>query len=601
MSIAAAEAEVLAAVSEHAAKVAIAAVNGPQQVVIAGETEAVEAIGAAFAARGVRTKALRVSHAFHSPLMEPMLAAFGRVAATVKYREPERPVVSNVTGRMAGAELATAEYWVRHVREAVRFADGVKALHEAGASIFVEVGPKATLLGLVPACVPDAKPTLVATLRTGREEMTSALEALGGVWSAGGKVVWTGVYPSGGQRVRLPTYSWQRERHWLDIPAESPVGRAPRIHAGGHPLLGEARTVSLQPGLRLWERTFAFEHLPWLGDHRVEGTIQFPSTAFLEMAVAAGTESLGEGPLELTGLEFAQALTFTQEMEVPVQVVGVEEQGRLRFQIASLHPGADKSSWRVHCRGTLQRPERAEVPATVDLAALGQGESEVLGRVRLPETDGTATQYRLHPALLSACFQVAARSEAMWVPVEVGSLRLWQRPSGELWCHARSSGPELDDRRSVELRIVDGTGALVAELSGLVMQRLTEGASRRGRSDVDRDLLERLAAAAPAEQLALMASFLRTQVAQVLRLPESKLEVEAPLASLGMDSLLGLELRNRLEARLGFPLPADLQWQYPTIASLIEPLLEGQLRAAVKFESRQSPDSANEEREEGTL
>ncbi|NMO16396.1 type I polyketide synthase [Pyxidicoccus fallax] len=602
VSIGAAEEEVAAALAPYAEQVSIAAVNGPKQVVIAGAAEAVGTISSGFSGRGVRTKALTVSHAFHSPLMQPMLEEFGRIASAVKYREPRMPVVSNVTGRMAGAELATAGYWVRHVREAVRFADGVKALHDAGASLFVEVGPKATLLGMVPSCIPEAKTTLVASLRTARPEAESVLEALGSLWSAGGKISWAGVYTSGNQRVRLPTYSWQRERHWIEISARSAATRTPRVHAAGHPLLGESRTVSMQPGLRLWESTVDAERLPWLGDHRLDGEVQVPGSAFLEMALAAGAESLGEGPLEVTGVELAQVLSFTEEVELPVQLAAVEEQpGRLRFQVASLAPGADKAAWRVHCRGVLRRPERAEAPAAVSLDAVGKGEGETLAQVRLPEGAGVATHDRLHPALLAACFRAATRSEATWVPVEVGAVRLWQRPSGELWCHARATGPEQAERRSLELRLVDGTGAVVAELDGLVLQRLSEGASRRDSAEVDRELLARLATAEPSEQVRLMETFLKTQVAQVLRIPESQLDAEAQLASLGMDSLLGLELRNRLEARFGFPLPVDLQWQYPTIASLVEPLLEEQLRAAVRFESQPSPSATNEEREEGTL
>src|SRR5262249_6013864 len=145
--------EVLAAVAPHASSVSIAAVNGPSSVVIAGSAEAVHGIASAFASRGVRTKALRVSHAFHSPLMEPMLEAFRRVAESVTYQRPSLPVVSNVSGKLCTDELSTASYWVRHVREAVRFADGVKSLHDAGASTFIEVGPKPTLLGLVPDCI----------------------------------------------------------------------------------------------------------------------------------------------------------------------------------------------------------------------------------------------------------------------------------------------------------------------------------------------------------------------------------------------------------------------------------------------------------------
>src|SRR5262249_49383104 len=146
IALAAPEAEVADAVAAHAGAVSIAAVNGPDAVVVSGAEAPVLALGAMFTARGVRTKRLAVSHAFHSPLMDPMLEDFQRVAETVTYRAPDRPVVSNVTGSIVGPEIATPAYWVRHVRSAVRFGEGVAALHAAGALTFVEIGPKPALI-----------------------------------------------------------------------------------------------------------------------------------------------------------------------------------------------------------------------------------------------------------------------------------------------------------------------------------------------------------------------------------------------------------------------------------------------------------------------
>jgi acyl transferase domain-containing protein len=229
VSIATPEAAVADAVAAHASSVSIAAINGPEQVVIAGAEQSVQAISAAFAMRGVRVRALRVSHAFHSPLMQPMLEAFARVAESVTYERPSMPLVSNLSGKLVTDEVTAPAYWVRHVREAVRFADGVKGLHEAGAGTFLEVGPKATLLGLVPACLPDAKPALIASLRAGREEAASILDALGGLWSIGGAITWSGVFPTSGRRVSLPSYPWQRQRYWIEVPkqqAPTDVGTA---------------------------------------------------------------------------------------------------------------------------------------------------------------------------------------------------------------------------------------------------------------------------------------------------------------------------------------------------------------------------------------
>jgi acyl transferase domain-containing protein len=148
VSLLAAEARVREAIAPYLDELSIAAINGPASVVISGSRDAVLAVSELLAAEGVKSQRLTVSHAFHSPLMEPMLEEFRRVAERVTYHKPVLRLVSNVTGRLAGDEIATPGYWVRHVREAVRFADGVAALHSQGVQIFLEIGPKPVLLGM---------------------------------------------------------------------------------------------------------------------------------------------------------------------------------------------------------------------------------------------------------------------------------------------------------------------------------------------------------------------------------------------------------------------------------------------------------------------
>ncbi len=224
VTIAADEAAVRAAIG-GAAAVAVAAINGPAHTVIAGAEAGVLAIAGEFAGRGVKTRRLAVSHAFHSPLVEPMLAAFERVAAEVVYAAPTRALVANVTGALAGAEVATPGYWVRHAREAVRFADGVRALWAAGARTFVELGPRPALLASVPECV-VGEPRLVASLRAGRGESSAMLAALAGVWLEGHDIDWRGVFPDGGRRAQLPHYPWQRRRCWFEAATGEVVAAA---------------------------------------------------------------------------------------------------------------------------------------------------------------------------------------------------------------------------------------------------------------------------------------------------------------------------------------------------------------------------------------
>ncbi|MEU4409997.1 type I polyketide synthase, partial [Streptosporangium sp. NPDC023963] len=208
LAIAAPEAEVLPLL-EGRQDVSIAAVNGPQAVVISGSEAAVEEIAGLVSAR---TRRLRVSHAFHSPLMEPMLAEFEQIVSGLTFAEPSIPIISNVTGRPAEPGLLTdPAYWVRHVREAVRFADGVAACQ---AGVFVEVGPDSTLTALAQQSVEDG--TFVATARKDRDEVRALVEALGRLHTHGVTVDWRAILTPARQ-IDLPTYAFQRERFWIAV------------------------------------------------------------------------------------------------------------------------------------------------------------------------------------------------------------------------------------------------------------------------------------------------------------------------------------------------------------------------------------------------
>ncbi|WNG36476.1 acyltransferase domain-containing protein [Archangium violaceum] len=221
----ASEEKVREALAGQETRVSLAAFNGPGETVVSGSAEGVEAVLAKLSAEGVKAKRLVVSHAFHSPLMEPVLEAFGRVGGGVAYAEPKLKLVANVTGRVAEAgEVTRGEYWRRHVREPVRFAQGVKALVEAGVEVVVEVGPKATLLGMGKQCVTEGGPEWVASLREGQGEWKQLLSALGALWVQGAEVDWATLESGAARRrVELPTYPWQRQRHWVDVRQQQDV------------------------------------------------------------------------------------------------------------------------------------------------------------------------------------------------------------------------------------------------------------------------------------------------------------------------------------------------------------------------------------------
>jgi acyl transferase domain-containing protein len=199
----------------------IAALNGPSSTVISGDEDAVCEIAASFAAEGRRTRRLRVSHAFHSPRVEPMLAQFREAAERLSFSAPRIPIVSNVTGRLASAaELISPDYWVRHVRSPVRFADGIRHLEEAGVTAFLEAGPGGALTAMGKDCVTGRSQdpaVLIPALRNGRPEDQTVVTALAELHARGIPVDLGSLFP-GGRLVDLPTYPFQRKRYWLDPP-----------------------------------------------------------------------------------------------------------------------------------------------------------------------------------------------------------------------------------------------------------------------------------------------------------------------------------------------------------------------------------------------
>ncbi|MEU6085172.1 type I polyketide synthase, partial [Streptomyces sp. NPDC047108] len=265
-------------------RVGLAAVNGPRSVVVSGERDAVEGIAEHFRVQDRKVSFLRVSHAFHSPLMEPMLEEFRQVAEGLEYGDPAIAVVSDVTGSAATAEeLRSPDYWVRHVREPVRFADGVRALGERKVGRLVELGPGGQLTALAQGCLDGGGQVFVPVLRKDRPEAESLLAALAHLHVSGLPVRWETAFPEGAtglecERVDLPTYAFQRRRFW-SRDTGSAFGNLGSVGLGsaGHPLLGAAIELASGDELLFTSRLSLVSH-GWLRDHVVAGVVVFPGT-----------------------------------------------------------------------------------------------------------------------------------------------------------------------------------------------------------------------------------------------------------------------------------------------------------------------------------
>ncbi|MEM8673191.1 MAG: type I polyketide synthase [Cyanobacteria bacterium P01_G01_bin.67] len=216
VAVLASEAQVTAAIEPYRQVVSVAAINSAKSVVISGQKQAIEAICGDFEAQGVKIKPLTVSHAFHSPLMEPMLAEFEQVAREVTYSPPRTSLISNVTGQEVTAEIATPEYWCNHIRQPVKFAASLETLKQQRYEIFVEIGPKPILSGLGKTSLPEAEKLWLPSLRPGKSDWQQMLNSLAELYGRGVSVDWSGFERDYcRRRVILPTYPFQRQRYWV--------------------------------------------------------------------------------------------------------------------------------------------------------------------------------------------------------------------------------------------------------------------------------------------------------------------------------------------------------------------------------------------------
>ncbi|GAA1462543.1 acyltransferase domain-containing protein [Nocardiopsis exhalans] len=316
------EVEVAEVLSGVDGPVGVGAVNGPNSVVVSGEAALCEQVADVFSGRGRRVKGLRVSHAFHSPLVEPVLAEFARVVEGLEFAPARIPVVSNVSGALSGGEVSSPGYWVRHVREAVRFADGVVAARGVGVGCFVEVGPGTVLSGLVQgvlaaeevepsvASVPTRCRTAVVPSVRGDDEAVSAVSVLGRLFTAGVGVDWAALYP-GAVGVRdLPTYAFQHDSYWLQ--ATRPDTREPEERLFWEAIVqGDAGAVSGGLGLPPDERGALRRLLPYFADwhKRVIGDDAIARTA----ASAPLTRSHDAESRQLPGREVEERAASLRE------------------------------------------------------------------------------------------------------------------------------------------------------------------------------------------------------------------------------------------------------------------------------------------------
>jgi len=506
-------------------RVGIAAVNGPRSVVLSGDETVALEIAGRFESEGRKTKRLKVSHAFHSPMMEPMLAGFRAIAGSLTFSAPKIPIVSTLTGKIAKAEeLTSADYWVRHVREAVRFCDAVRTLEAKRVTTFLELGPDAALTAMGDDCLEtSADIAFAAVLRRDRSEEREIVAAAGLAHARGVRVSWPKFFDGrGARRVDLPTYAFQHQRFYAGAPAS--VGAGPSglgQLAAEHPLLS-AVVDSPESGGVVLTGLLSADKQPWLADHAVMGSVLLPGTAFVELAVRAA-DQVGLGRVEELTLE--APLILPEHGGVALQVV-VGDSGESGARSVAVYSRAERTdsaagsgSWTRHAAGTLTAAGPAPTfdlsewppagataidtqgayerlvdrgygygPTFQGLKSAWQLDGTVFAEVVLPD-GADAGSFGLHPALLDAAMHadlLKDDGDDTLMPFAWNGVTLHATGATALRVRMSPAGPGAAGAQDVAFAVTDLAGNPVLSVDSLASRAVSAdqlSAARGGRTE----------------------------------------------------------------------------------------------------------------------
>ena len=510
--------QVDAAIQDWQGEVAIAAYNSPQNTVISGKATAIQQLIQRFAEKGIQTQSLQVSHAFHSPLMEPMLDAFGAIASQLSFHLPTIPLVSNLTGTWATEAIATPDYWVQHIRQPVQFTASLQTLQASGYSLYLECGAKPTLLNVLRSFpsqnlkskIQNPKSLLPSLHPT---NPTTHLHSLATLHLQGIPIHWQALTAHHTpRRISLPTYPFQHQRYWLDAPTPKPTSlSSPTLNQ--HPLLGAPLPLALKT--RLHQSHLSPTNPPWLMDHQVFQQTVLPGTAYMEIALAAAVQGLKTAAIALRDLSLQQAMVLSEPRTLQT-VLQPTEQGAT-VEIFSQPGVGNPEQWTLHATATViwEDAQPATKQPSVNLAALRQrfttavsvaehyqtcqqrgldyGNSfrslrqlwqrpgEALAWVQVPSGMlGDRLAYQFHPALLDACCQAVFAAMppdlqgATYLPIHLEELRLYRRPGTQVWSWVQLQPGTQLDWVTAEVQIFDEQGQAIATLTGLTAKRVRQ-------------------------------------------------------------------------------------------------------------------------------
>ena len=515
--------------------VAIAADNAPERVLIAGEQKHLQMICDALKAKGVEVRSMVGLVGPHCPLMDPILDTFETIAAMATYSAPAIPMVSTGTAQvMTAADVSNPRHWRDLIRNKVRFREGMQVLHDAGCRIFLEIGPRHTLIRLGEMCLPYPDITWLASLSKEKHDQEQMLESLGQLYTHGVQVDWSEFHrPFAGRKIALPTTIFERRPFWPEK-SHQPVSTLTQAL----PVLGSNDGLSQLLGQRLrspleevqFEARVDMASLPMLEDHRILGTLLMPGAGHIVRVLAAAEQLTGQRHLEVRDALFPEPMMLGDPADSRLaQLVLTPKENGYDFKISSVaHADDNDFGWRVHAAGHIlalkDKNQGMETACSQMIAEEGSnthpsaeqfsgedfyaaqatkgyelgptfrwlervwlGQDGALATLRMPREFANSAWRGLYPGLIDSCIQVASRvanvapdmeATGVLVPAAVSGFQLYgdrveKALQGDLYCRISRLSNEHD--MPLRLSAFDQSGNLIFSIAKLHLRRLSAG------------------------------------------------------------------------------------------------------------------------------
>jgi phthiocerol/phenolphthiocerol synthesis type-I polyketide synthase C len=515
---------------DYSGRIEVGASNSPSTTVLSGEARALAEVLEALQARNIEGKMLPVDYAFHSQQVAQFADELRRELPWLTPKSAALRMISTVTGKAEEGTFFDAEYWGREVRDPVLFSAGIEEMLRLKHTVFVEIGPHPALAAAMreTALAAGKSATIVASLRRNRDDRSTFLESLGLLHCEGVAVDWSKQHETRGRVLSLPTYPWQRDKSWIqgDPTTQRRQVHTPAGDTDAHPFLESHVELSAPARTHVWTASLDTKRFAYLADHAIQGSVLLPGAAYVEVALAAGRELLGDALDGVTDINLLQPLVLTEQKSntIQVQVSPSGDQGGTLWtlQIASRGASPDDaaSAWVIHATGTIRARGTSREQTTTDsesptaivrrcpetrsgkdlydaaaragnqfgptfrnLQQIWRTDGEGIAQLAIAtDVHDQAPEYQIHPALLDAAFQ--ALGVAVGTPKDgsagpsvvsgLGSIRIRGDVGASAWIHAIVGGPVPGNARAVQgdVFIVDAEGRVLVEARGLRLQRL---------------------------------------------------------------------------------------------------------------------------------